>query len=344
MPDQPAYRQLPQELAPKARPLSLVLELLGILALVVLINWAAGVYLAHFSPNQGYWTIHQKWLLLGKLDEPVDWLVLGDSSCNQGVVPAVLEEELGGRALNLCMVGNITVLGDLWLLEEYLARFDPPQAIILVHVYDVWPRSLNPVLLGQIPRPWGFWNDHALADELLSDPEVRSDLFLERYVPLISQPKTLTMLLRSTVFLQHNPFSPPWSMDADGFVIASEPHPDIVRRDAQDHLDELAANPFSISSINRQAFGEIADLAEHYKVPVYLFNSPMYEGLYNAPAFRAYFDAAQSKVLLLAEEAYFANPIRDVMTFPAEQMQTVDHVTLPAAEAFTRWLAEQIRP
>ncbi|HNT22908.1 MAG TPA: hypothetical protein PKM21_00965 [Anaerolineales bacterium] len=343
MPDQPSYRQLPQELPPKARPLHLVLELLGVLILVVLINWAAGVYLAHFSTNQGYWTIHQKWFLLGRLDEPVDWLVLGDSSCNQGVIPSVLEEELGGRALNLCMVGNITVLGDLWLLEEYLARFDPPQAIILVHVYDVWPRDLNPVLLGQIPRPWGFWSDHALGEDLLEDPDVRSQLFLERYVPLLSQPVTLTKLMRSTFFLQHNPLSPPWRMDADGFVIASEPYPDIVRRDAQDHLDELSDNPFSISPINRQSYGEITDLAERYKIPVYVFNSPMYEGLYTAPAFRAYFDDAQAQVLRLAEEAYFARIVREVMTFPAEQMQTVDHVTLPAAEAFTRWLAEQIR-
>jgi hypothetical protein len=210
-----------RELPPPANLPRLLLDILETLLLVVLLNWATSGYLANYSTNHGYWTIHQKWFLLGKLDAAVDWLVLGDSSCNQGVVPAVLEEELDGKALNLCMVGNITVLGDLWLLEEYIARFGPPRAVIIVHVYDVWPRDLNPVLLGQIPRPWGFWRSHTLGEKLLDDPQVRFDLFVERYVPLYSQPKTLTTILRSATFLQHNPFQPPGQLEADGFMVAS---------------------------------------------------------------------------------------------------------------------------
>ena len=342
--DQPAYKQLPREHAPSASLSRLAFEILGALILVLLINWALIGYLANYSTEFGYWTIHQKWFLLGKLDSPVDWLILGDSSCNQGVVPAVLEEKLGGRALNLCMVGNITVLGDLWLLEEYLDRFGPPKGVIIVHVYDVWPRSLNPALLGQIPRPWGFWSEHTFGETMFAPLETRFELFMEHYVPLVSQTRTLGRTLRSMVFFQHNPFRPIGQLGEDGFLTVTEAKPEVVARDAQNHLDTLAENPFSISYINRAAFDQIVLLAEHYKMPVYLFNSPLYEGLYNDPAFYAYLEKALGRVSRLNDDSAYVRIQSEVMTFPLEEMQTVDHLILSAAEVYTNWIAGQISP
>ena len=43
-------------------------------------------------------------------------------------------------------------------LDEYIERVGTPKHVVLVHAHDVWHRGYNSALIGQIPRPWGFWN------------------------------------------------------------------------------------------------------------------------------------------------------------------------------------------
>src|SRR4249920_755258 len=88
----------------RVQPVS-VGEFRRVLTLVVLLvvsaNVLAGLVLQRWSPNLGYAVAKKKWEILLTLHGPVDWLILGDSTANQGVDPRVLATHLGGRALNL---------------------------------------------------------------------------------------------------------------------------------------------------------------------------------------------------------------------------------------------------
>lgn len=318
------------------------LELLGSLLMLVFFNFFALWYLERFSTNYGYWTLHQKWNLLRRLEAPVDWLILGDSSCNQGVSPALFHEQLGVSALNLCTIGNVTALSDLWMLEEYIQRFGVPKGVVIVHVYDIWQRDLDPVLLGQIPRPWGFWEKHTLGDQLLQDSRARQALFLERYVPLVSQRNTLTRILYAVFFGKLTPFKEQWHLEPDGFLIADQAKPEIAEQDGRDHLDFVRENKASVSLVNQVALRNLADIADRYQLPLYLVNSPLIEGLATEKEFQAYLAQLQAQLVEVIEPSEYTHLIPDLKTFPASQLQTADHLILPGAQEYTEWLIQLI--
>jgi hypothetical protein len=333
---------LPQEKITPSSWRRLGIEISGSLLLLLCINLALIFYLGNLTTNYGYWTIHQKWWLLEDLQQPVDWLILGDSSCNQGVMPEIFENELGETAVNLCTIGNLGTVNDLWMLEEYIDRFGPPLHVVIIHVFDIWHRPLDQVIIGQVPRAWGFWDQHTLGMSLFEDEKIRQETFLERYLPLYSQSRTITNILRTTVMLQHNPFKPAWRLEPDGFLVATEPHVDVVLAGAQDQIKFAAENFFSISPTNDMAMQEIGVIADSYGFEVYLVNSPVYQGLNDDPAYQTYLAGVQQKLAEFASDSAYVFHISAVRTFPAESMQNPDHLILTGAVEYTHWLIEQI--
>ena len=340
--DRSSSQQLPTEILPNMswRKLS-VLVILSIF-IMLLTNLAAIGYLNRYSINYGYWTIHQKWNLLGQLNSPVDWLILGDSSCSQGVIPSTFNIELNQSAINLCTTGDMGTLGDLWMLEEYIQRFDAPQNVLVVHTYDIWYRDFNPVRLGQIPRPWNFWENHTFGNELLTDSKVRDATFLEHYVPLFSQKKSIGMIIRNTLAGNHNPFIALWTIGSDGFVPALEPKPEVVVAGEQQQLDFVSQNNFHVSTLNDQALQATIDVAEKHNINLYLANAPVFADLFAHPAYQAYYQPMQVYLQEIADQSSNINYISSVKTFPAEQMQNPDHLIMSGAEDYTRWLVEEI--
>ncbi len=43
------------------------------------------------------------------------------------------------------------LFNDLRMLELYLNRHGPPEAVVIVHGYDIWSRDINISVLAQIP-------------------------------------------------------------------------------------------------------------------------------------------------------------------------------------------------
>ena len=334
---------LPQEHLSSSSWKKVSMQLLGSLLFLLILNFGMLWYLGNYTSNYGFWTIHQKWQLLEDLEQPVDWLILGDSSCNQGVMPSIIETELGETALNLCTIGNLGTINDLWMLEEYIDRFGPPKHVVIIHVFDIWHRPLDQVIFGQVPRPWGFWEHHTLGSYLFEDEEIRQETFIEKFIPLYSQSRAITNILRSTVVLQHNPLKPNWHLEADGFLVATEPHPDVVVAGAQDQIKFASENVFSISPTNDMSMQEIGVLADSYGFQVYLVNSPVYQGLYDHAAYQSYLAGVQDKLAEFDSDSSYVFHIAGVRTFPAEMMQNPDHLILAGAAEYTHWLVEQIQ-
>ncbi len=339
--DKVPYKALPREVLARVGLHGLLRDLLATLALLVVLNFAARWYLSEYTTNYGYWMIYQKWKLLTRLDAPVDWLILGDSSCNQGVIPALFESELGETGLNLCTIGNMTALEDLWMLEEYIQRFGPPENVLIVHVYDMWWRDFDPALLARIPLPWGYWQDFSLSEQVVGGVP-RGTLFLQSYVPLYSQNATVGDILRKTLLLQANPFASPWQLDQAGFLPAYESRQESVELDTKRHIEFVSQNASSFSEINRAALERIFALADRHGFQVYLAMSPVYEGLYADEAYQAYLGDVQAQLASFAAQSQYVHFIPAVKTFPAGQMQNADHLVLSGAQEYTRWLIGEI--
>jgi hypothetical protein len=257
-------------------------------------------------------------------------------------MPALFEQQWGETALNLCTMGNVGTLGDLWMLEAYIQRVGAPRHVVVGHVYDVWHREINPVIFGQVQVPLGFWQDLRLAEDLLAAETVQDEMFLERYVPVQSQRRTLGNMLQEALLLRDNLLTPLWEMQPDGFVPATVPYPERVLEDVENHILFVSQSTFSVSNTNRTALNEMVDLAEKYGFTIYLVNSPVYEGLYGAPRFQAYLAAKFAWQVDFASQSEVMRVVEAVRTFPADQMQNQDHLVIGSAEVYTLWLIGEL--
>lgn len=334
--------RLPHELPGAATRGHVLLVLAIALATVVLLNLLAARLLAHHTTNRGYWLVRAKWDLLSNLPAPVDWLVLGDSSCNQGVIPEVLAEQLGGSALNACTVGDMLAVNDAWMLARHIERHGPPRHVVLVHVYDMWHRDqralVHQPLLAKIPLPWAYWRSAAPSLDLTGAQERK--LWVARHLPLWADNQTLASWLRHPRRLWQRDLS----LTADGFMAHDQANPASVRRDSKAHLAALHPHRFTLSQINRRALEHIRDLADQRGFDVYLAAGPLHDGLWRDPRFRDHFaDLMHTLEGLASHSPRMRVVLPEPVTFPAHSLESADHPVGPAAREYTDELVAAIR-
>ncbi|MCA9916906.1 MAG: hypothetical protein KC445_03095 [Anaerolineales bacterium] len=340
------YKQLTHEVIAPTNGRSAALTILGTLFLLFLINWGV-IWLGRTYPdNRGYWLVRQKWELLYRLDEPVDWLILGDSSGNQGVVPEVLEGRLGGTAVNLNTVGAMGATDDAWMLEEYISRFGPPPQVLIVHTYDAWPRNVAPIFLAKTPLPWGSWQNVYTPPVLMTGQE-KLNVWLTRYFPLYADNVTLGKLIRGWIFDQTPIFQTRFHLQENGYMpLAAPPASPYIDTDLQDHFGRVA-NKFSLSQSNRQALAQLVALADTNKIEMYIAFGPLYGELVKDERFQAYYLAERAALQAITDQSTHVHLLETLATFPADQMENVDHLIFEAAKVYTGMLAdeiEEIRP
>lgn len=335
---QPINQKLPQEITRPIKSKEFFLSLLGTLIFVILFNFAAKLYLRENTTNRGYWIINKKWEILLKQKKPVDWLVLGDSSCNQGVVPSILNQRLNTSSINLCTIGDMLTLDDSWMLEKYIQRFGVPKNILIVHVYDSWYRGINRPVFAQVPLDWGYWKQ--VEPKVHFSKRDTLQLFFERYIPLYSENQSLSLFLKSPydAFNRNQNFQ----LTEDGFMIWEKPNPEFVEAQKKMHVDFTRKNKFNLSTPNREALEHIVKLAEKHDFNVYFANSPIYEKLYEHQDFRTYYTQVQDTLDGYAAKSDRVHYIREPITFPKEQMENADHLVYSAAKVYTNKLISEI--
>lgn len=324
------------EKVPKISARRALVALLGAVAVFWGLNVLAGRYLEQYSPNQGYRVIWKKWgMVLGGETANAKALLLGDSSGNQGGDSDALTDSLGGSVFNLATVGNLILINDAAQLAEHIDRNGAPKIVILVHVYDVWHRNLSADEATLLPYS-AIAGDTALGSRITF-----GKWFVFNHFPLYSQ----------NVSLLHRLKHPAKAFDANshftetGFMPVTQPNEAIVEEDFQGHLNFLRENPtFRMSADNRHGLNRILLLAEQHNFDVHLLNSPIYEKLAANDSFKAYY--AQLCDTMHAWQArrprlHWASDT--LCTFPASQMENVDHVTTVGAAVYTRHLFAAIK-
>ena len=335
------YKQLTREVIQPINGRSAAFAVGGTILLLFLVNWAV-LWLEQAYPyNRGYWVVRQKWELLQELSAPVDWLIVGDSTGNQGLVPDVLEDQLGGTAINLNTEGNMAAADDVWMLETYIAQFGPPAHVLVIHSYDVWDRGVEPIYLSKTPLEWNSWQTYTPALSLTA--QEKFNLFLGRYVPLYADNVSLGKLVRGRMYLQRSIFEKRYFMQEDGFMpLLAVPGSANIGVDVEEHLDFVAENTFVLSDINREALTQLIDLAEAYNIEIYLAFGPMYEGLVQNKDIQVYLGEVQAELQTFADQSEHVHLLETRATFPADQMENVDHVILEAANTYTNLIAAEI--
>lgn len=332
------HKQLTDEVVAPASWREILVTVIGVLALVVLVNLALVVVP---TTNTGYLALQQKWQMLNELTEGVDLLVLGDSSCRQALEPRLAANRLGLESgLNFCTTGNALVVNDAWMLDSYLARFESPEAVLVIHSFDILHRELSFPTVAQIPLEWGFWRRfvprlHPGATETML-------LFAARYLPLYANNRSIGRLAgrpfrtiqRYYEFLDH--------IDERGFVTEKQAYPNGVRSDMRRHVAFMSRNAFQVTDANQAALERIRVLADRHDMDVYLIHGPVYEGLVKEGAFQRYVGDMGDYLKELAMRSENVEYLPDLVTFAADEMQNSDHVIEPAARQYTFVIASRI--
>jgi hypothetical protein len=306
-------------------------------SLVVLtMNVLAFVYLETNDPNSTFYIVRAKWRLLNELQNPVDWLILGDSSANQGFDPRILQTEYGLSSVNLGTIASWGLVDNAWMLERYIERFGAPQAVLMIHVYDAYDRTLRVRFMVQAPLHFGFWEQFGLKVPIPDQEQM--DYALNRYLPLYYHNRSIVNMLESDL-INRRPVMP---ATLDGFMIEEKANPDLVVSDRNLHLADLPGMVFRPSSMNIAALRYMIGLAEREGFTLYLKDSPIDEILYNAPDFQAIHQEIQTWLRSFEAESSAFVYLDEPSLFPIDMLQNADHVTVKGAAIFTRQVAELI--
>lgn len=303
-----------------------------------LINLGARAYLNTHGTNLGYRVIHNQWTLLDELDEPVDWLILGDSAGLHGVVPERFVEIVGGTAVNLSTLANCLVVDDAWMLGRYIERFGPPKHVVLVHTHDVWHRGYNSTLIGQIPRSWGHWTRTPPTLDLTVEQELK--IFLNRFVPVYARRDTLKAHIEALGPPSELTFAP----TSSGWL-PSRPHRAAsLARDVARTRRFLRRNGFRISKHNRRALETIGALSDTHGFDVYLVNGPMAEAVAEQDEFLRYQRDKVARLRSMMQKHRRVVVLSAQSTHAAERLEVaVDHVIPDEAPRYTRFIGDAIR-
>ena len=307
----------------------------AVVLLLVAANAVAVWELDQRPRNRGYEVIGHKWTLASEATEPVDLLFVGDSSCNQGIMPSIIEEETGRTALNLCTVGSATVADDAWILDYYLEEVGQPAAVVVVHTWDTWARDESVLrrMLWTIPIGAEAWRGREPALELrLAD---RLLAVLGRQVPLYTQNTSLMAAIASPGS------APDIRFDDAGFMPMEDGDPELAAADVHNHR-QTAADGFRISEWSRAGIDALIRRADAAGLPVYLVVAPTHVELANDPNVVAYFEAHRAMLEDLAQADHVHIVVGMPLPIEPEMLEKVDHVNVEGAVVYSRFVAQTL--
>lgn len=326
---------LPIEKIPTQGKKALIISLSISVGLVLLVNMAFFFYLKKYKPNKAYALISHKWNKIFETSSKANWLILGDSSGNQGVDAQQFETVGKGKALNLCTIADMLVVNDLWMLEKYIEQHGAPTKLLLVHTYDIWHRSEFPLgYMAQIPL--FLKQDSTLSMRDLALPNWKKCLM--NYFPLNYQRSSIAYLLQHPSLW----FETSFKADQYGFEQRKEANIAAVLQDCEEHLIFVKSNRFEVSHQNRQALERLAAIAHQHHIQVYLSNAPIYEKLYQDEKFQVYYQDMQNFLFRFCQANNWGYINAPPMTFSVQEMENVDHLILTAARRFTTHLIQEM--
>jgi len=296
--------------------------------------------------------IKRKWSMLQHLPKQINHLVLGDSVGWTGVLPTELSAALGGSWINLCTTAHMLVPHDAWMLQWYIEHYGPPSEVLVVHAITSWRYGVDDStyqMVSKVPLPMGFWR--SMAAPLPPSSTDLAKVFLNRYVPLYAQNKTVdqmihkpakdlvTWILRGPV--TPSPIRPSSTDEALGYLSLGNTTnwPEYRRALAT----WPAMKPFELSAVNRDALLVMMQYSDRYHFPLYLTSGPVSRDILALEPGRRFVAGVHRTMNQLVAGHPYTYYLDDLPPFRAEQMRDEVHVVFPAAKTYTQLLAQRIR-
>jgi len=282
------------------------------------------------NPNRGYDVIQHKWNLV-KQKQDNKWLILGDSSGNQGFNNALFNEKMNTSSINLCTTGDMLLVDDFWLLDEYLKNNPAPESIILIHSYDVLlSSSISDGGLHNIPINLKH-SALALGDQ--------KQISYAKFFPLAYQKSSLVQFVGRPKSL----FQKSYSYDKHGQQIVNIGDPSKVNRDLEGHIKKLnGRTDFKISEKNKEALNALLKLTEQHQIQLYFAWAPTYQKAFENLKFEELFSNLQGQLegLTYGKVKFINIP---PMLFEANELEgSIDHIIYDASKKYTEALMKQI--
>ena len=304
---------------------------LAVTVIVGAANLLAWSYLQAYPINRG---ISRQ--LIERQTAPVDWLILGDSTCGQGIDPDVIEADTGGRALNLCTIANATVVNGVWQLQHYIERVGVPKKVVLFHAYHVWAREPRDLItmFDQIPLPPGFHKTMKPPIDLgwTGDLEVATrplrtlmnmNLSIQYAVGrewdgLVSEKRVVRTEAAEDLnfIIRHK-----------GFISTELANPEKVLEQSRQSAAAYTGREVTIAASNAAALRAACELSKKYGFELYLANSSISRVLYQDPGFQLYYSKLVERLSAIVDECPGAHYVLKVPAqFEPSEMDNEDHV------------------
>jgi len=218
----------------------------------------------------------------------------------------------------------------------------PPENVLIVHVYDIYYRDLNPQALVQSPVSIWRWWSFGVAPMMSASEYL--DVVLQRGFPAYYRNDAIKDYFNAVFVDKTAAFVWTWHIHAlNGFEKRFTANPAAVENNVREHLNWLAENEFEVSSINREAVARLSTLCEEYGFNIYVANAPVAEGLYQESLFQDYFQGVRSFLKEWDHSSACVHYLDNQSVFSADLLESVDHLTYDGAELYTQDLVKDLR-
>jgi hypothetical protein len=324
---------------------SILITIIGTIICIVIMNIV--VYIGLFDSKIGQLGGVRKWNLLLNLNHPVETIILGDSSCDFGVLPDIVEEKLGGSAINLATGANYAPLYNAWMLDTYVKRLGAPRNVIIVCTVRTYAVNASSDCVNQIALPWGFWENMEPKPSWIHDRNTLFLIAMDKYLPLYSQKSAISGILGEPGTIPRIYGMLFNRRDAGQYIgvfagWANQGNPLKLAADSQSLLKLIQERPFEISSDNEQSICTIIKLAKQNNFKVYFVNSPIYDHVYNDPSYNIYFEKFSNDIDKYIDNKTTFLIFKRPMTFTDLQMENPNHLIYSAAKIYTSSMTSEI--
>ncbi len=318
------------------------------LAFTAGINFAFSTYITENPINTGISRVWQKWRMLERMELPVDWVVIGDSTCGQSVRPDLIKSETGETVANLCTVGNALVTNGVWQVQRYIDRFGPPRRVVALFAFETFERDGADLksLLNQIPLQYGFWRNMPAKLPLTSGEEAQR--LLQPFYSLYAYNLSAKALIRN--LLDGQVASSAWRdlegiERAQGFVMETRGEVARVLRESEIAAVKADGRVISMTPENKTALRALVAMSDEFGFDLYVANAPIAQRLYADRRFRPYFNSVNAELGAIVSQGRASRLIFEVpVQFPDEQLSDHEHIIGEAATAeLTRRLVVEMR-
>jgi hypothetical protein len=318
----------PEHVLP-ATPRRVLITLGFSLLLATLVNYA----FTRIPTNRGYWIFEHKWRLLQQSSDAIDLLFVGDSSCNQSVIPGRFRS-VGLRGLNLCTIGSSLVLNDLWMIEAWLASRRAPDRIVLIRSFDVWDRPdtvLREHLVPRLPR-----RAPTPVPQLASSAADRLRARLVKALPLWFEASSIRQAVTAAG-------RDPFATDSDGFMAVRRHDVAHVEADLRQGFEYVRSRAPQLSPVNRTALSRLAAVTHRHGIKLDIVSAPVGRDLAETDEFRRFHRALGE---LLGEVVRGYPNVRvlysRVASYANEELEGRDHILESAAVKHSDWLLDEL--